>query len=345
MAAWKAYGVAVEQSVLDELSRLTRERWRPATLSRLSALGARKSDQFDLLEQNWEKLVEYLGDTAGEQFAEHCRAALPSQPTSIACELAYLSRKPAVELEQALLRTRAFISLLRCTGMRSITAVTLRFDQFAEASSESGALLLKRHERKCGSARNVEKPVFVCVVPHADPKLCPIVHIAAAVGQHTDPTYEHFAEGFTRKPGQDYVSFATMAQRRYVAVLQCAAVAIGVPAMFAEKKLHAFRVQCTNVLGSKEASEAEREAHIGWQSTVQSRHYSSRKHTAKSARSPHLLAERSGRDDPPHPVKMMSLPTASPPARSRVASSARCAPEGAREQSSQRTPRSGRKPT
>ena len=31
VAAWKAYGVSVEQSVLDELSRLTRERWRPAT--------------------------------------------------------------------------------------------------------------------------------------------------------------------------------------------------------------------------------------------------------------------------------------------------------------------------
>ena len=93
-----------------------------------------------------------------------------------------------------------------------------------------------------------------------------------------------------------------MAQRRYVAVLQCAAVAIGVPAMFAEKKLHAFRVQCTNVLGSKEASEAEREAHIGWQSTVQSRHYASLKHTAMNARTPHLLAGRSGRDDPPHPM-------------------------------------------
>jgi hypothetical protein len=312
VAAWKAYGVAVEQSVLDELSRLTRERWRPATLSRLSALGARKSDQFDLLEQNWEKLVEYLGDTAGEQFAEHCRAALPSQPTSIACELAYLSRKPAVELEQALLRTRAFVSLLRCTGMRSITAVTLRLDQFSEVGD--GVLLLKRMERKCGSARNVEKPVYVCVVPHADPKLCPIVHIAAALNvslsrnheegseMELDPAYELFAESFTHKPGQDYVSFATMVQRRYIAILQCAAVAIGVPALFSEKKLHAFRVQCTNVLGSAGASEAEREAHIGWQSTVQSRHYSSLKHTALNARTPHLLAGRSGRDEPPHPM-------------------------------------------
>jgi hypothetical protein len=73
------------------------------------------------------------------------------------------------------------------------------------------------------------------------------------------------------------VSFATMVQRRYISILQCAAVAIGLPALFAEKKLHAFRVQCTNVLGSTGASEAEREAHIGWQSLVQSRHYASLK--------------------------------------------------------------------
>jgi hypothetical protein len=180
VAAWKAYGVTVDQSVLEDLSVLTREKWRPATLSRLSALGARKSDQFDLLEQNWDKLSEYLGGTAGEQFADHCRAAQPSQPTSIACELAYLSRKPVGELKQALLHTRVFVSLLRCTGMRSITAVTLRLDQLTEI--EGGALLLKRMERKCGSARNVEKPVYVCVVPHADPELCPIVHIAAFLG-------------------------------------------------------------------------------------------------------------------------------------------------------------------
>jgi hypothetical protein len=50
------------------------------------------------------------------------------------------------------------------------------------------------------------------------------------------------------------------------------------------------------------ASEAEREAHIGWQSTVQSRHYGSLKHTAMNARTPHLLAGRAGRDDPPHPM-------------------------------------------
>ncbi len=43
-------------------------------------------------------------------------------------------------------------------------------------------------------------------------------------------------------------------------------------------------------------------SHIGWQRTVQSRHYASLKHTAMHVRTGHLLAGRSGRDDPPHPM-------------------------------------------
>ena len=121
IASWKTFGVEVAQQVKDDIRALTQEKLRPQKLTRLNALGARKSDQCDLLEQNWAKLIEYLGCTSGKQFALDCRAAQPSQPTSIASEMAHLSRKPVAELEQALLRTRAFISLLRCTGMRSIT--------------------------------------------------------------------------------------------------------------------------------------------------------------------------------------------------------------------------------
>jgi hypothetical protein len=70
-------------------------------------------------------LVEDLGSTSGEQFFDNCRAAQPSQPTSIACQLAYLSRKPVAELEQALLRTRALVSVLRCCRSGSIPAVSV----------------------------------------------------------------------------------------------------------------------------------------------------------------------------------------------------------------------------
>jgi hypothetical protein len=55
-------------------------------------------------------------------------------------------------------------------------------------------------------------------------------------------------------------------------------------------------------MGSKGATKAKREEHIGWQSTVQNRHNASLKHTALNARTPHLLAGRLGRGEPPHPM-------------------------------------------
>ncbi len=68
------------------------------------------------------------------------------------------------------------------------------------------------------------------------------MHFAAALGnREINPAYEMFAEGFTHKLGQDDVSIAAMVQRRFIAILQCAAVAIGVPVLFAEKKLHVQR--------------------------------------------------------------------------------------------------------
>jgi hypothetical protein len=79
-----------------------------------------------------------------------------------------------------------------------------------------------------------------------------------------------------------------------------AALSIAIGRTPHEKRLASLTIgQCTNVLGSTGASE-KREAHIGWQSTVQRRHYAGLKHTALNARTPHLLAGRSGRGEPPH---------------------------------------------
>jgi hypothetical protein len=103
--------------VLDDLSRLTREKWRPATLSRLCALGARTSDQFDLLEVHWSALVDYLGSIAASSLPRIGPRSRRSRPRSRA---SWRTLGPVADLEQALLRTRAFVSLLRCTDMRSI---------------------------------------------------------------------------------------------------------------------------------------------------------------------------------------------------------------------------------
>jgi hypothetical protein len=69
-----------------------------------------------------------------------------------------------------------------------------------------------------------------------------------------DPTLKLFSEGFQHKEGQDHAKFATMVQRRYKAVLLCAAFVIGDFALFSDKNLHAFRVLTTNLLGPKGAS-------------------------------------------------------------------------------------------
>jgi hypothetical protein len=111
-----------------------------------------------------------------------------------------------------------------------------------------------------------------------------------------------FTQGFKRRPGQCEVSFTTMVQRRLIAVLHAVAIAIGVPDAFSEKKLHSCRVLCTNILDAKGATAAEREAHIGWVSTTQSKYYMSLKHRALNARTPFLLAERDSKIDPPHPM-------------------------------------------
>jgi hypothetical protein len=67
IASWKTFGVGVSLEVKDEINALTRDKLRPEKQTRLNALGARKSDQFDRLEQNWAKLIEYLGYTSGKR--------------------------------------------------------------------------------------------------------------------------------------------------------------------------------------------------------------------------------------------------------------------------------------
>jgi hypothetical protein len=75
VAACKADGVSVEQSVLDDLSRLTREKRRLATLSRLSAREVTTLTCSGRTGRRWSSTWR---GTSGWQFAEDSRAAQPS---------------------------------------------------------------------------------------------------------------------------------------------------------------------------------------------------------------------------------------------------------------------------
>ena len=304
LQAWRAWSIDVSSTVRNSVLQMKRERWLPAKVQRLNALSLRKTTQYEVIDLHWKELIRYLAETQPQAFASHLRHVSQNrgQYQSIAessfAEMSVLSRKSGPELRQTLLRTKAFISLLRATGMRGNTAVALTMDQFSAV--ENGGVLIHRLEKKSGSVRNIERPVWVCLYPHANPALDPLVHMAEYV--HFVREDAVFTQGFKPRTGQCEVSFKTMVQRRFISVLHAVAIAIGIPDAFVEKKLHSFRVLCTNIMDAKGATAAEREAHIGWTSTTQSKYYTSLKHRALNARTPFLLAERDGKADPPHPM-------------------------------------------
>jgi hypothetical protein len=289
-SAWRdAACIELPPDVLNKVARLEREKWTPCEMTRLNELSHKKSEQYEQLEAHWESLIAYMTKTTGAVFKEQC-SSMPrvGLGTAISCELDYLGRKGEDELRITLVRARAFCSLVRATGMRSTTAIDIKLRDFTELDNDG--VLLHRMENKSGSKRNVSKDVFVVIVPHVYPDLCPLVHLSELV--HGMPIDECiFTQGFAKGP-----SLKTMVQRRFTAVLHAVAHAIGVPDMFKVKQLHAFRVLCTNAMMAHGASEAERNTHVGWTDSVQRAHYASKKHAALHAKTPYLLADRRGTD-------------------------------------------------
>ena len=202
---WNDWSINVSNSVKEKIIRLNKEQWNPQKIQRLNALSHLKSQQFELIDANWVKMVDYMTNTLPLDFQVNLQlieSTRPSNiPVSILNEIGVLSRKSIPELQRVLLRTRAFTSLLRSTGMRSTTALSLMLEQFTEVADMDGLVLLHRMENKCGSIRNVQKPIFVCIAPHKDPKLDPLVHIAEYVYDIECSCI--FTEGFVRKSNQD----------------------------------------------------------------------------------------------------------------------------------------------
>ena len=122
------WGVEVSSTVRDQVNRLDREQFLPAKIVRFNAHSTNKSSQFERFESAWPSFIDYMTSTKSEVFQEHLKAITVVRgniPASIFSELTVLSNKSNDELKRLLLRTRALSSLLRATGMRSITAPIL----------------------------------------------------------------------------------------------------------------------------------------------------------------------------------------------------------------------------
>jgi len=196
--------------------------------------------------------------------------------------------------------TLAYASLLRSTGMRSITGLDLTLNYFGEQAE--GEVLLTRVEHKVGSVRNVDKTVYAKVVPHTDPSQCALVHLARLFDQEPGLPDRPFTHGFTRrKRSKGRTDSSKPVQVRFIAVLHAVAVACGLPnGLSGAKKLHLFRVMSENILATRGATPRAREDFIGWTNSVQSTSYSVLKLRALQSNCPYLLAGRDSRDERPH---------------------------------------------
>jgi hypothetical protein len=67
-SAWRGINIGLPADVEGKLSRLDREKWVPAEVTRLNQLSHLKSDQYEQLAARWADLIGYMTTTTGAAF-------------------------------------------------------------------------------------------------------------------------------------------------------------------------------------------------------------------------------------------------------------------------------------
>ena len=221
---------------------------------------------------SYPEMIKYLATTSGTDFRDLLKQITSGSEdhetlsSSAFKEIALLSRKPDDEIRSILLCTRAFVSISRATGMRSINALSLQLSTSFIPTEEG--ILINRIERKCGSIRNIEKDVICHVDHHIDPTLDPIIHLAEFLHNgenHPRASEFPFRFSFRNPTTSNSKSFNILITRRFIAVLHAVAIAVGLTDIGGsdDKKLHCLRVMCENSLIGSGATALERQLHIG----------------------------------------------------------------------------------
>ena len=182
LQAFRTWSIEVSRRLRDQIAQFEREEWRPAQLTRRNEQQVKKLRQFESLDRLWPLMVDYFLEIDAAQFRTLLKRISSNRVphTGIASssfiEMEVISRKSNAAIKGILACTLAFASLLRTTGMRGLTAMSLTMRDFTEL--EDNSVLLERWEKKLGSTRNVSKPVYVRVVPGKLPKLDCLIHLA-----------------------------------------------------------------------------------------------------------------------------------------------------------------------
>jgi len=172
LGIWRRWGVCVSESVREDVCTFHKEVWKPRQVSRQSDARIDRAAQFEKVEPVWdERMVGYLMRADASAFREQLRAITHNRSAhdiASACfhDMDALINKSDAGLGAVMVCTLAYSSLLRATGMRSLTGLEVKLSDFTELQElQDGEQLLTRVEHKVGSVRNASKLVYAKVVP------------------------------------------------------------------------------------------------------------------------------------------------------------------------------------
>ena len=304
VSIWRKWDIHISSTARAQLKTFEHDVWAPAKVSRLASTQAVKATQYSKVEPMWERVVDYLRTVKPTEFRQQINNILdnrgkhPGVAAASFHEMVAVSNKS--DLRVVLDCTLAYVSLLRFTGMRSITGLDISLGDFEV--QDDGTVLLTRVEHKVGNVRNVDKLVYCRLVPHKNPSQCVLLHLARFFATTPNLPQQPFAFGFKRGGG-DRLVFSKLPQKRSISILHVACIACGlVEGLSGPKKLHLLRMICENTLATRGASPNERQLYIGWSNSVQSKNYSVLKLCALQSNCPYLMANRTSKEDPPHPM-------------------------------------------
>jgi hypothetical protein len=190
-----------------------------------------------------------------------------------------------------LMATRAILSIMSVTGLRSKAFWDMEYADLMEVDGADG-VLLRYKSWKTGRSSADFMYHFVRVVYNADPAADPVVHLhqflyltkSLAGGALADPDHPF------RMNHKDNSHW----WKRIVTIATVAARAVGAEEMFStRKKLHALRGFCASELANRGATAEERHDMLGWGTVdTEGRHYVDNSVKAKANKGPFLIAGR-----------------------------------------------------
>ena len=129
ISIWRKWGIHISDVACSQVRTFEQYVWGPSKVSRLASTQAIKAGQYNKVEPVWDRVVDYLRTVKPDDFRQQINDILDNRGRHPGVAAASFHEMVAVynkiDLRAVLDCTLAYVSLLRFTGMRSITGLDI----------------------------------------------------------------------------------------------------------------------------------------------------------------------------------------------------------------------------